>query len=912
MSMKTPFHLQRRPHAEPATALLLLSHKPEDLLQLCACLGLDPLPPTYSVTDGFLVRLPQPTTQSFVGALKLRNLANNLLLPTDGDLVPALLEDEAAALVSRRGLIFLPGGRVLEFRPEEPLPLTALVTVERVERGIWRPLPDAPDLPDRINEITLDQPPERADDILEEGGKGIGSEDPRPANSSILSKMLGKAALQFGKGVAGLGHALNLSALARLGANWMARGLSVAPRLSESLLGKQEAALRALLQKFRDGDIDWALRHAVPLTEERLRGAQPASGASLPTHDLLYSLRNILGGSSGPAGVWFSKWDAYQELQREYRKLAEKATREGDYRRAAFIYGKLLRDFRAAAAVLSQGGLHRDAATLYLSKVGDSLAAAREYEAAGAFDDALRLYRQGGKHEQAAELLRRIGEEELAVAEYQLAAAELAARGHGDYQAGELLLNRAKRPDLALPYYQSGWQRRLSTNSVPCGIRLAQLYVEEEAKEKLLRLVSEAELFLLPTGNYGPAADFFNELNLLADCPNAASLREELQDRALLGLATKTRQQAVEGAWPADIVNRMFNGLSRWPPAVISDAQFAVQAAVKRQRTASPSSAQLTTTIIQGCIPVVTAVTWAAGTGHLFLGYESGEVFCFRPLSGEVVPLPTVDLPVKSLATDAEGDRVVVLRSQCNVISYARLGNGFQQVERANFGLGLESWLCDQLIGTEKHLVGFWSGHALHFLDYFRLTVEASLEPSESPPNFHAAILLLPLSRLRDLTLLGFEGDTLAVCMGYPNLKVRQFKILGWCPSLPRDDNLSAPLIASRRTSPEELELAGIGEDGVVHRSVLTFHKGDLLQIATQSASDAEPFRAVTFTRPGTLAAVAPTGVHWFQAGTKGLRAKSVTNASLPTALACFPHFGRHELIVVCSEGNLVRVPFPF
>ena len=54
-----------------------------------------------------------------------------------------------------------------------------------------------------------------------------------------------------------------------------------------------------------------------------------------------------------------------RELAAEYRKAAEQAIRRGDYRRAAFIYGKLLRDYRTAANVLMQGGLHHDAAVLF-------------------------------------------------------------------------------------------------------------------------------------------------------------------------------------------------------------------------------------------------------------------------------------------------------------------------------------------------------------------------------------------------------------------------------------------------------------------------------------------------------------------------------------------------------------------
>jgi len=182
MSLKVPFSLERRRQVEPATALLLLSHEASDLLRLYTELALDPLPPAYAVADGFLIPLPQPTKRSFVGAMKLRNLADNLLLPADADLVPALLEDEAAGLVRGRGLIFLPGERVLEFHPNEHLPLSTLLTVKHVQHRTWEALPEMPVLPDRLMEIGLEQSPDYAEEVLEQGGEGIATEDPQPEN----------------------------------------------------------------------------------------------------------------------------------------------------------------------------------------------------------------------------------------------------------------------------------------------------------------------------------------------------------------------------------------------------------------------------------------------------------------------------------------------------------------------------------------------------------------------------------------------------------------------------------------------------------------------------------------------------------------------------------------------------------
>src|SRR5262249_50198220 len=150
--------------------------------------------------------------------------------------------------------------------------------------------------------------------------------------------------------------------------------------------GRQEAALRALLRDFREGNLDRALRRALPFGETGERGGVPSSGAHLPENNLAYSLTDILGSGGGPAGYWLGGHDVWTELAEEYRKAARQAARRGDFRRAAYIYGKLLRDYRLAANTLLQGGLAHDAAVLYLTKVGDSLAAARAFEAAGEVD----------------------------------------------------------------------------------------------------------------------------------------------------------------------------------------------------------------------------------------------------------------------------------------------------------------------------------------------------------------------------------------------------------------------------------------------------------------------------------------------------------------------------------------------
>ena len=178
------------------------------------------------------------------------------------------------------------------------------------------------------------------------------------------------------------------------------RGGAAAGRIAARHAGRR---LRDLLRLFQSGELDKALRRAIPKGEDFGHRGRAKSGAALPWHDLRYSLGNLLGGrGGGPADVWTGHDDVMQQLLREYRKAAEAAANRGDFRRAAYIYGKLLAERRPAADVLARGGLHHDAAILFRDKLADPLKAAEQFELAGEFDEALRIYDRRQEHESPA------------------------------------------------------------------------------------------------------------------------------------------------------------------------------------------------------------------------------------------------------------------------------------------------------------------------------------------------------------------------------------------------------------------------------------------------------------------------------------------------------------------------------
>jgi hypothetical protein len=924
--MKVPFRLQRRPAAEPASALLVPGHDVTWLLALCARLAA--MPAVYPVAAGFLLKLPAPTRTAFPGTVRLRALADNLLVPADADLLPALRDDEAAGLVRKRGLVFLPGGRVLAFAPDAPLSPAALLTAGELRPQAWEPFPEQPALADRIREILLERPAESADAALDPGDAALGSEEPRPEDAAPGTKLLGGAQYAAGRGLMGLGQALGLKKLADLGAGLVGGAVARVPRLSESVLGRQEAALRALLREFREGNLERALRRALPLGGAGDRGGAPAQGARLPVHGARYSLADLLSSGGGPAAVWLGGYDVQQELAREYRKAAEQALRAGDSRRAAFIYGKLLRDYRTAAQALMQGGLHHDAAVLYLEKLGDTLAAARAFDAAGEVDRAVQLYRQRGDHLLAAAVLRRVGEEEAALLEYRAAADKLLLSPQGHLAAGELMLHQAGRVDLAADYFRRGWAVRPEGNAVPCALHLADLYAQEESSEKLLALLGEAEAFFRPPGNDQAAAHFYNHLARLAARQNRGAVGDDVRDRCLLGLAGKLRQNVELEARPGDLSSALLGRAGAWAPAVVSDAQFAVQAALKRPRPHAPIERHLhSVRITQGQI---TAACFAPLTGAVFLGCAGGEVACFRPVSGRSTlllpgrgPLLAGRRPgrVTSLATDAEGQFLAVLQADGSepgrwLSAYLAGGPGEDLAAltepRPVEGTG-DRWLTPLAAQDVVDVIGLWTGERLDLLRAPFLSPTFTWAPSTGIEPATGLVLRAPPHPS------GSPGSFLVLLLGRGVLSWlappdhKESLVLGWTPAPPPVPLFGGAPLAWLRPDPHHLELAGRRENGSACWSLVHIGEDGRPVVRMTHVSGQEGYQAVTLVRPHLLAAVAPDRVDWLRGGSGRFvvvrRGPSVVGHS--EAVACFPSAETRELLVVRRDGVLVRVPVP-
>jgi hypothetical protein len=109
-----------------------------------------------------------------------------------------------------------------------------------------------------------------------------------------------------------------------------------------------------------------------------------------------------------------------------------------------------------------------------------------------------------------------------------------------------------------------------------------------------------------------------------------------------------------------------------------------------------------------------------------------------------------------------------------------------------------------------------------------------------------------------------------------------------------------------------QLEVAGLGEGGCLRWIILTLHP-DYPRHCQTNLSTHEGYLAGTIVRPGFLAGVRKTKIEWLRCGGSSCPffLVATTPIALPQAVACFPSHATNELIVVCAEGFVVRVPVP-
>ncbi len=291
MTRTTEIPLELKRAAAPVdlcAAVYVPTASGERILEVCSVLRTSPKDRVFTLAMGVLIKLERNQLEAPVGTIGLRALAEDFLIPIDAELAPSLLPDETKGVSRDRGLVMLPGGTVLGYRIDAPTPLDSLISApRRPDRG-WMSLPEVERIADRINAVYYDPPSESTFDVdsgtgpndskEDEGAgsstaSGVGAEPLENAPTGRVRELAGGASALVGGAMANIGAGLGMDWLANLGKNLLNKGLRLAPKVTEELVGKQRAALERLLEDFRNGDVEKALRRAQALVRPESRGA---------------------------------------------------------------------------------------------------------------------------------------------------------------------------------------------------------------------------------------------------------------------------------------------------------------------------------------------------------------------------------------------------------------------------------------------------------------------------------------------------------------------------------------------------------------------------------------------------------------------------------------------------------------
>lgn len=140
---------------------------------------------------------------------------------------------------------------------------------------------------------------------------------------------------------------------------WLTR-LTLNSRLS-ALYGKRQAAyMRRMLEMFENGDLQEALRHAIPLGDER-GSAEQAFGTPQRRQDL------EIGQQRGPVRSMLFEEGFESHLKKIYRQTFARLDREGRIEEAVFVLAELLQVRQEALDYLEKHGRYQQAADLALA-----------------------------------------------------------------------------------------------------------------------------------------------------------------------------------------------------------------------------------------------------------------------------------------------------------------------------------------------------------------------------------------------------------------------------------------------------------------------------------------------------------------------------------------------------------------
>jgi hypothetical protein len=355
----------------------------------------------------------------------------------------------------------------------------------------------------------------------------------------------------------------------------------------------------------------------------------------------------------------------------------------------------------------------------------------------------------------------------------------------------------------------------------------------------------------------------------------------------------------------------------------VSDADFALKSALKKKEKILPASKWEPFLRSRTHIGVVSAVCSAPVSGRVFLGFVDGTIACFDPFYDAPIPCVTggTQGSIISLTTDDRGHRLIALcknpAQDTDLISLIWSGTDFRLHQRRAGPATGSAWLTPIAEENGYRVLGVWEGDSLAVLWCEGLLPWGRNEIGKLDAAGTALLFLthddymgVPVPRTSGCL---FCGD---VAWYFDSVGRNEGKVLhfGWRPGSQLRGLCSAPPLSRLWRDPEHLEIAGVDEDDSVHWTELAYGRPEGV-VLSGGASNAEwKYVAAALIRPGLVAGVTREGIVWLHRNGHRLRTggiMSMTMVSLKTSVACAVSLPARELLVICREGTVVRVPLP-
>jgi hypothetical protein len=293
--------------------------------------------------------------------------------------------------------------------------------------------------------------------------------------------------------------------------------------------------------------------------------------------------------------------------------------------------------------------------------------------------------------------------------------------------------------------------------------------------------------------------------------------------------------------------------------------------------------------------------------------FDPREGYCHRQSALQERPVAA-----RCLATNEQGDRLVVLHiagpAQGRLESYLASGAGFTHYGGLDFRLGQQRPWLTPLTTPKGGFVGLWEDEGLAILQVPDLMRVKRIPPPEDngvPQHPLCGFLAGPADWVpgrpfaglvwgRDFIWAFQAGSQVTWTMPDPRFTPNWFldeALVYPSPAWPRSIAVGA------WCDDVEEQTAGVASGGIIH------WRSGSERARTMPAQG--PYLVAVPTSAGRVAGVRASGIDWLRREGTRLVPWSLTSANLAGAVFAALSPLPSELLVVCGDGELVRVPMP-